>query len=263
MLASTSLDHPPPPSLPYAKSLWYAKHMNTWTTCPCVSRHVFPQHRIWHCCLSLSHTHTHTHACTHMHTHHGTHTHTHTHTPWHTHTHTHTHSPPLSLPKHVCITAYPCACGKPCLKRVQMTAPPRPTLCWRPSLALGTCRLPAIPRICQHSSEHCARPESQNPGTVLITPVLICDLSTQFQALCKTRKPNCRYNSYHSCLDLLLINIALSTVQEVKDKTQVQFFPFLSWSATYQHSSKHCARPESQTAGTTLITWSVTYQHRA
>ena len=35
---------------------------------------------------------------------------------------------------------------------------PSPRLCCNAIFALGTCRFPASPRICQHSSAHCARP---------------------------------------------------------------------------------------------------------
>ena len=37
-------------------------------------------------------------------------------------------------------------------------APPRPRLCWSATLAFGTWRLFAVPRSCQTSSVHCARP---------------------------------------------------------------------------------------------------------
>src|SRR5437868_1230588 len=41
---------------------------------------------------------------------------------------------------------------------VTTQAPPRPRLCWRATLAPGTCRFSALPRSCQLSSEHCASP---------------------------------------------------------------------------------------------------------
>ena len=59
-------------------------------------------------------------------------------------------------------------CGKPCLYKVQTTAPPSPMLCCRATLAPGTWRLSASPRSCQHSSEHWARPEKRIRGNELV-----------------------------------------------------------------------------------------------
>mmetsp|Transcript_27261 Transcript_27261/g.62877 ORF Transcript_27261/g.62877 Transcript_27261/m.62877 type:complete len:203 (+) Transcript_27261:27-635(+) len=51
-------------------------------------------------------------------------------------------------------------------------APPRPRLCCRAYLRLGTWRLPASPRSCQHSSLHWARPVAPRGWPLEIRPPL-------------------------------------------------------------------------------------------
>ena len=49
-------------------------------------------------------------------------------------------------------------------------APPRPMLCWSATFAPSTWRLSAVPRSCQVSSEHCARPVAPSGWPLEIRP---------------------------------------------------------------------------------------------
>lgn len=70
--------------------------------------------------------------------------------------------PCLASPRRVSAPAHLLSRGKPILKSVTTTAPPSPRLCCSATFAPGTWRRPACPRSCQHSSAHCASPETSS-----------------------------------------------------------------------------------------------------